>query len=133
MILERNHFRAEQEAGAQLLPAWLEERLEQALRDEDALRRTDVPDAFVEVRDKPGELSPGQCFDGHDCAVLHELLVGFLPDDLLDADAPEDLHGPLADLRRARMNGRAAMMLNGERANAVVAEQQRRGHAHKAA
>ena len=94
VCLERNHVRAEQQAGAQFLGARAEKRLQQALRNKDPLAWTDVADAFVQVRDEPGELLPGERFDGHDGAVLHELLVRFPPDDLLDADRPQNFHRP---------------------------------------
>ena len=76
---------------------------------------------------------PGQRLDRHDRAVLHELVVRFLPHDLFDADSPEDLHRALADLRRARMDRGAAVMFDGERADAMVAEQQRGRHPDQAA
>ena len=112
ILLERNHLCAETQFGAQFFSARLEQRFQQALRDEDALGWTDVSHAFIQVRDKPRQLLPCQGFDGHNCAVLDELVPGFLPHDLLNADGSEDLHGPLADLRGARMDGRTTMLLD---------------------
>ncbi len=104
----------------------LEQRLEQALGNEHALARTDVAHTLVQVGDEVAELLARQRLDGHDGAVLHELIVGLLPHDLLDADHAKNLHRALGDLRRARMDGGAAVMLDRERRNPVMAEQQRR-------
>ena len=57
----------------------------------------------------------------------------FCAHDLLDANGPEDLHRPLGDLCGARMDGRPAMMLDRQRSNAIVTEQQRAGHPDQAA
>ena len=46
--------------------------------------------------------------------------------DLLDADRSKNLHRALADLGGTRMNRRSAMVLDGERANAMMSEQQSR-------
>ena len=73
----------------------------------------------------PGEFFPGQRLDGHDGAVLHELLFGSFERYLLQADAAKNLDGSLAHLRRARVDGRSMVMLHGQRAHAVARQQQR--------
>ena len=72
-------------------------------------------------------------FDRHDGAVLDKLLIGFLPDNLLDADGSEDLHCSLCDLRGARMDRGSPMMLDCQRADSVMGEQQRSGHSDQTA
>jgi hypothetical protein len=64
---------------------------------------------------------------------LHKLLIRFLAHDLLNADRSEDFHGALADLRRSRMNCGASVMLDGQGADTVMAEQERGRHSHQAA
>src|SRR4029078_1950552 len=93
----------------------------------------DVAHALVQVGDEVTEFLAGQRFDRHDGAVLDELLVGLLSNDLLDADRAQNLHRPLRDLRGTRVNGGAPVVLDGKRRNAVMAEQHRRGHAHETA
>jgi len=51
----------------------------------------------------------------------------------LDPRAAQDLHRPLQQKRRARMDRRAAVALDDERRDAVAAEQHRRGHPDQAA
>ena len=75
----------------------------------------------------------GQGFDGHDCAVLHKLLIGFLAHDLFDADRPEDFHRSLVDLRRSRMDRGSPMVFDGERTDAVMPEEHRRRQSNKTA
>ena len=133
LLFEGDEIRGEAELGAEFLGLGPQQRFEEALRDEDALAGADVANALVQVGNEVAELLAGKRFDGHDGAVLDELLVGFVAHDLFDADRAQDLHRALGDLRRARMDCRPAMMFDGECGNPVMAEQQRGGHADEAA
>src|SRR5205085_8480096 len=84
-----------------------------------------------EIRDKPGQFLSGERLNGHDRAVLHELVIGFSADNLFDADGAEDFHRALADLRGPRMNRRSAVMFDSHRMNTMMSEQQRRRQSDK--
>ena len=90
-----------------------------------------VPGDVVSLAGQAARVAEG--VDGHDGAVLHELLARSLADDLLDPDAPEDLHRPLADLSGSRVDGGPAMVLSDNRADAMVGKQQPARHADETA
>jgi hypothetical protein len=85
----------------------------------------------VEVGDElPGDTAD-QRVDRDDTTVLHELLRRSLADPLLETDGTEDLHGALGRMGRARVNRGAAVILDGQRAHAMVSEQHGRGKPDK--
>ena len=133
VLREAGHIRREPQIGAEFLRAHPQQRLQKTLGDEDALGRADVAHAVVQVGDEVGELTAGERIHGHDGAVLHELLARLVTDDLFDPRTPEDLHRPLADLRRARMDRGAPMMLGDDDLDAALGQEQPRGHADEAA
>ncbi len=102
-----------------------QDRLEPDLRHEHARRGADVLDALVDEAEVPVELLPAEAVDGHDRAVLDELARGGLFDRLLQADRAVGLDRALADERGSRVDRRAAVPLEHERRNAVVAQEDR--------
>ena len=114
VLLDRDAFGRKQDSRAVVLRAFLECRLEGVLRQKHPHGRAKIPNAIVEIRDVVGSRTTRQRFDTNHAGVLHELCFGLGANDLFQADAAEDLHRALGDRCGARMNRRAAMMLDDE-------------------
>jgi len=130
---ERDDVGGEPQVGAERFGAFPQKRFEQALRDEHPLARTDVANSFVQIGDEVGQFAAVERVHGHDGAVLDELLARLLANDLFDANAPQNFHRPLRDLRRTRVDRGSPVMLRYDGADTLVGQQQRRRHADQAA
>jgi hypothetical protein len=97
-----------------------------------AAARFELPHRLVQLRDVPVEFLTGQRLHGHDRSVRLELLVGPVPNHVLDADAAEDLHRALVDERSTGVDGGSAIALDDQRRYVVLAEKRGRGQAGQA-
>src|SRR6185437_10791303 len=132
VLLHSHDFCREAKLGAELHGALLEQRLERVLRKEHTLTRADIADTGVEIGYELRRQTAGKSLHGHHSAVRHELLGGAVADDALQAHGPEDFHRALGCLRGAWVNGCAAVIFDGEAADAMLRQEQRRGHADQA-
>src|SRR6185295_11649857 len=95
ILLERDALGRKEDSRTGALGAFLKGWLECVLRQKYPYRRAQVPDAIVEIGDVVRGRTASECFDTHHARVLHELSFRLGADDLLDADAAEDLHRAL--------------------------------------
>ncbi len=122
-LVERDEVGAEQVLGTELGRAPPQDGLKPDLGDEQARRGAQVLDSLVVRAVEVLELLAAEALDRHDRAALLELARRGPFDLLLETDGAQDLHRPLVERGRARMDRRADVALHHEVRHSVLCEE----------
>ncbi len=133
ILLERHQLGGVAHRRAQFLRAVANERLEALLGHEQARRRTDRGDAFIEVGDVGRDLPAGERLDGIDAAVGIELFFRRRFDAGLKPDGAQHLERAQMKMPSARMNGGAMVAFHRKRRHPMPGEERRRREPDQAA